>query len=114
MATSPDVTVGQAFQYEVEKESRKKQVVFEYVEHSNEKLRVEVIDNLPYIVANQAGMLALAKLLVTIGAGCRYEGFHLHLREDFDGGRDEVLRIRLEESEPVKDEPNGGRDLAVA
>lgn len=114
MSTSPDVTVGQAFQFEVEKESRKKQVVFEYVEHSNEKLRVEIVDNLPYIVANHAGMLALAKLLVTIGAGCHYEGFHLHLRQDFDGGREEVLRIRLDDSEPEDRERPGGDKLAAA
>ena len=93
-----DVTVGQAFQYEVEKESRKKEIVFEYIEGSNEQLRVETIDGIPYIVANRAGMLALAKLLVTIGAGTRLEDLHLHLRRDFDGDRDEVLRIQLEES----------------
>jgi hypothetical protein len=96
MSDITDVTAGQAFQFAVEKELRKKQVTFEYLENANEHLRVEVIDDLPYIVANQAGMLALAKLLITIGAGCNWEGFHLHLRQDFNGDREEVLRIRLE------------------
>ena len=109
-----DVTLGQSFQYEVEKQSRKKQVVFEYVEHSNERLRVEIVDGIPYIMANQAGMLALAKLLVTIGAGCRYEGFHLHLRQDFDGDRDEVLRIRLEESDQATGEISGNAGATAA
>jgi len=105
--SSTDVTAGQAFRYEVEKEARKREVVFEYVERSNEQLRVEIADGIPYIVANQAGMLALAKFLITIGAGTCSEGFHLHLRRDFDSTRDEVLRIRLEQSEPQGQEPTG-------
>ncbi len=109
-----DVTVGQAFQYEVEKESRKKEIVFEYIEGSNEQLRVETTDGIPYIVANRAGMLALAKLLVTIGAGTRTEDLHLHLRRDFDGDRDEVLRIQLEESKPEDCEPSDGEKALAA
>ena len=92
-----EVSIGQAFQFEVEKLARKKQVVFEYSEHSNEQLRFEMIDGIPYIVANKLGILALAKLLMTIGAAQRPEGFCLHLRQDFDGERDEVMRVQLEE-----------------
>ncbi len=95
-----EVSIGQAFQFEVEKLARKKSVVFEYSERSNEQLRFEVIDDVPCIVANKLGILALAKLLMTIGAAQRPEGFCLHLREDFDGERDEVLRIQLEEKKP--------------
>ena|ERR1700755_2276764 len=92
-----EVSVGQAFQFEVEKLARKKQVVFEYSERSNEQLRFEVIDGIPSIIANKQGVLALAKLLMTVGAAQRPEGFRLVLREDFDGDRDEVFRIQLEE-----------------
>jgi hypothetical protein len=92
-----EVSIGQAFQFEVEKLARKKQVVFEYSERSNEQLRFEVIDGVPCIVANKLGVLALAKLLMTIGAAQRPEGFCLHLRQDFDGERDEVLRIHLDD-----------------
>jgi hypothetical protein len=92
-----DVSLGQAFQFEVEKLARRKQVVFEYSEHSNEHLRFEVVDGIPYIVANKQGILALAKLLITVGAAQHPEGFRLHLRQDFDGEREEVLRIRLED-----------------
>ena len=92
-----EVSIGQAFQFEVEKLARKRQVVFEYSEHSNEQLRFEMSDGVPSIVANKQGILALAKLLVTLGAAQRPEGFCLHVRQDFDGDLDEVLRIRLEE-----------------
>jgi hypothetical protein len=92
-----EVSIGQAFQFEVEKLARKKQVVFEYSERSNEQLRFEVADGIPCIIANKQGILALAKLLMTIGAAQRPEGFCLHLRQDFDGDRDEVFRIQLDE-----------------
>ncbi len=114
MTGHADVTVGQAFQYEVEKEARKREIIFEYVERSNEQLRVEFNDGIPYIVANRAGMLALAKLLVTIGASGRLEDLYLHLRQDFDGDREEVLRLRLEESKPENGEPAGATDFAAA
>ncbi len=92
-----EVSLGQAFQFEVEKLSRRKQVVFEYSERSNEQLRFEMVDGIPCVVANRQGILALAKLLMTMGAAQRFEGLCLRLRQDFDGDCDEILRIRLEE-----------------
>jgi len=114
MTKHTDVTVAQAFQYEVEKEARKREIIFEYVERSNEQLRVEMNDGIPYIVANRAGMLALAKLLVTIGASGRLDELYVHLRQDFDGDREEVLRIRLEESKPQREDPTDVSKLAAA
>jgi hypothetical protein len=114
MTSHTDVTIGQAFQYEVEKEARKREIIFEYVERSNEQLRLEFNDGIPYIVANRAGMLALAKLLVTIGASGRLEDLYVHLRQDFDGDREEILRIRLEESKPENSEPATTSDFAAA
>jgi len=98
-----EVSIGQAFQFEVEKLARRKQVVFEYSDRSNEQLRFEVIDGIPNIVANKQGILALAKFLVTLGVAQRPDGLSLHLRQDFDGEREEILRIRLEE--PTADSP---------
>ena len=92
-----EVSLGQAFQFEVEKLARRKQVVFEYSERSNEQLRFEVNDGIPCVIANRQGILALAKLLMTMGAAQRFEGLCLRVRQDFDGDCDEILRIRLEE-----------------
>ena len=114
MTNPRDVTVGQAFQYEVEKEARKREIIFEYVERSNEQLRVEFKDGIPYIVANRAGMLALAKLLVTIGASRRLEDLYLHLRQDFDSDREEVLRICLAEGKADASPPADTSDMAAA
>jgi hypothetical protein len=114
MTNHTDVTIAQAFQYEVEKEARKREIIFEYVERSNEQLRVEFNDGIPYIVANRAGMLALAKLLVTIGASGRLEDLYVHLRQDFDGDREEVLRIRLDESKSASGQPTDGSEVEAA
>jgi hypothetical protein len=114
MTNPRDVTIGQAFQFEVEKEARKREIIFEYVERSNEQLRVEFKDGIPYIVANRAGMLALAKLLVTIGASRRLEDLHFHLRQDFDGDREEVLRIQLAEEHSDASPPVDTPDAAAA
>lgn len=114
MTNRTDVTIGQAFQYEVEKEARKREIIFEYVERSNEQLRVEFNDGIPYIVANRAGMLALAKLLVTIGASRRLEDLNLHLRQDFDGDREEVLRIQLDERKSGSSEATETSEDAAA
>lgn len=92
-----EVSIGQAFQFEVEKLARRKRVVFEYSEPCNEQLRFETVDGIPYIVANKQGILALAKLLMTIGAAPRPDGLRLHVREDLDGDRREILRIRLQD-----------------
>lgn len=113
MTDRTDVTIGQAFQYAVEKEARKREIIFE-VERSNEQLRVEFNDGIPYIVANRAGMLALAKLLVTISASGRLEDLYLHLRQDFDGDRDEVLRIRLDEGRSDNGQPSDESEFAAA
>ena len=97
MSNSMDVTLGQAFQYAVEKLAHRRQVVFECSDGSNEQLRVENVEGVPSIIANKAGILALARLLITLGAAGHSEGFRLHVRQDFDGDRQEVLRIRVEE-----------------
>ena len=94
-----DSTIGQKFQYELEKETARKGVTFEYSEAAGEHLRVEMTDGVPAIVANRAGMLALAKLLLKVGARRRSAGLQLFLREDFDSDRDKVLRILLEEEQ---------------
>jgi len=113
MSSGADISIGQSFQYATEVESRKKQVVFEYSERSNELLRVEIVKDVPYVVGNRAGLLALAKLLITIGAAYKSEGFDLHLRQDFDGAQPEVLRIRLEEGKAAqkveKEQPAAGK-----
>ena len=108
-----EVSLGQAFQFEVEKLARKKQVVFEYSERSNEQLRFEMCDGIPCVVANRQGILALARLLMTMGAAQRFEGLCLRLRQDFDGDCDEILRIRLEDRSGEKDADSANMPVKI-
>ena len=65
-----------------------------------ERLRTGVEAGVPYLFANRAGMLALAKLLVKLSMGEYKPGFHIHLRSDFSGdaAQRDVLTILLDES----------------
>lgn len=65
-----------------------------------ERLRISVESGVPFVFANRAGMLALAKLLVKLGMGEYKQGFHIHLRSDFSGdaAKPDVLTILLDES----------------
>ena len=65
-----------------------------------ERLRTSVEAGIPFVFANRAGMLALAKLLVKLSMGEYKQGFHIHLRADFSGdaAKRDVLTILLDES----------------
>jgi hypothetical protein len=66
-----------------------------------ERLTTSVEDGVPFVYANRAGMLTLAKLLIQLSLGEYKNGFHIHLRADFtdDAAKPDVLTILLNESE---------------
>ena len=70
----------------------------------SERLQTSTEGGVPFVFANRAGMLALAKLLVKLSMGLSMgeykQGFHVHLRPDFsdDAAQSDVLTILLDES----------------
>ena len=66
----------------------------------SERLQTSTEGGVPFVFANRAGMLALAKLLVKLSMGEYKQGFHVHLRPDFsdDAAQSDVLTILLDES----------------
>jgi hypothetical protein len=64
-----------------------------------ERLATSVQDGVPFVFANRAGMLALAKLLIQLGLGEHEDGFHVHLRADFsdDAAKPDALTLLLNE-----------------
>lgn len=66
-----------------------------------ERLTTSVQDGVPFVYANRAGMLTLAKMLIQLGLGEYESGFHAHLRTDFsdDAAKPDVLTILLDENE---------------
>ena len=83
------------FEYNFEDESQKNTLSFDYDDSVDEKMKIVIEDDVPTIYADRAGLLCLAKTLIKM-ALCNYnEGFHVHLRDDFDGENSESLRIVL-------------------
>jgi hypothetical protein len=75
-----------------------KSIVYEC--DGTERLRTSIEAGVPFVFANRAGMLALAKLLVKLSMGEYKQGFHIHVRSDFSGeaAQPDVLTILLDES----------------
>ena len=65
------------------------------------RLTTSVEDGIPFVCANRAGMLTLAKLLIQLSLGEYKNGFHIHLRAGFsdDASKPDVLTILLNERE---------------
>jgi hypothetical protein len=86
------------FEFEFEDESDLRTISFDYKESNGEELRALIEDGIPVIYANPAALLVLAKVLIKM-AVCEYrDGFHVHLEEDFDADKPEVLRVILTKS----------------
>lgn len=83
------------FKFEFEDQSSKNSISFEYDDAVEEKMTVVVENGVPVMYANRQAFLSLAKTFVKI-ALCDYsDGFHIHLRKDFDGEQPEILRVIL-------------------
>ncbi len=66
----------------------------------SERLHTSVEAGGPFLLANRAGMLALAKLLIKLSMGEYKQGFHIDLRSDFSGdaAQPDALTILLDET----------------
>jgi hypothetical protein len=61
----------------------------------DERLRIEMVDGVPFILANRSGLLTLAKILVKIALSKYRDGFHVHLYRDFNADAPVVLTVGL-------------------
>lgn len=83
------------FNFEFEDRSSENSISFEYDDAVEEEMTVIVEDGLPVMYANRQAFLSLAKTFLKI-ALCEYsDGFHIHLRKDFDNEQPEILRVIL-------------------
>jgi hypothetical protein len=85
------------FTYEFEEKSPRS-LTYECGE--TERLATSVHHGVPFVFANRAGMLTLAKLLIQLSLGEHKDGFHVHLSADFgdDAAEPDVLTLVLNES----------------
>lgn len=86
------------FEFEFEDESERGTISFDYSESDDERLSVSIEEGVPVVYANRAALLVLAKTLIKM-AVCGYpDGFHMHLKEDFDADKPEILRLILNDT----------------
>ncbi len=62
----------------------------------DELLRKFDVDGTPFISGNSAGLVKLGELLIQIGLSEYKNGFHLHIHEDFDPEKLELLIVGLQ------------------
>jgi hypothetical protein len=64
----------------------------------NELLRRFEVDGIPYFYGNSAGLVKLGEILIRIGLSEYRDDFHLHIREDFDSDKDEIVIVGVNNS----------------
>jgi len=57
-------------------------------------------DSVPFISGNSSGLVALGKFLIQIGMSEYKDGFHVHIYEDFNADKPELLIVGLNNSKP--------------
>jgi hypothetical protein len=86
------------FEFEFEDESKTNTISFKYGELANEKLTVSIEHDVSVVYANRAALLLFGRTLIKM-AICPYpDAFHVHLHQDLDADKPEVLRV-IDDSE---------------
>ena len=68
-------------------------IAYEHSRNEDEQFRIENVDGTPFLVANSSGLLMLAQIFAKMGLSEYKDGFHVHLREDFNGDSPDVLTV---------------------
>lgn len=82
------------FQFEFEQEGPNR-ISFEYSPNADEKLGVTSENGTAALYLNRPGMLTLARTLIKMAEGSYKEGFHVHLRKDFNADLPDCLTVVL-------------------
>jgi len=56
------------------------------------------VDGVPLISGNASGLVKLGEILIQLGKSEYKDGFHLHIREDFDADKEEILIVGRSET----------------
>lgn len=86
--------MAKTFSYTFEQE-QSNHLSLDYSPEGDEKLRVEVGSGTTTIYLNRPAMITLAQALIKIAEGNYSQGFHLHLREDFNADLPDALTVIL-------------------
>lgn len=90
----------QKFEFEFEDQSSENRISFEFDDSAEEDFSISFEDGVAVMYANRAALLTLAKAFVKM-ALCDYsDGFHIHLRKNFDADESEAFRVILSTNAP--------------
>jgi hypothetical protein len=64
----------------------------------DERFRRFEVDGIPYLYGNSAGLVRLGEILIQIGLSEYENDFHLHISEDFDSDKDEIVIVGVNNS----------------
>jgi hypothetical protein len=92
------------FEYEFDDESSENAISFEYDDDIEEDMEVILEDGIPSIYANQQALISLAKTFIKMALSEYEDGFHIHLRKDFDADQPEAIRCFLRRSRYAENE----------
>ena len=82
------------FVYDIASNEHNK-ITFDYDEEARERLDAKLKGDTLSVFANREGMITLAKLLLKMAYGSYSDGFHVHLRKDFNADNPEILTVVL-------------------
>ena len=82
------------FQFEFEQDGPNR-ISFEYSPNADEKLAATSEGGVAALYLNRPGMLTLARTLIKMAEGDYKEGFHVHLRKDFNADLADCLTVVL-------------------
>lgn len=84
-----------SYLFEYDDESSESKISFDYDETIVETLKVVIENGVPTVYANKTGLKLLGDSLIKLHHSGYKTGFHIHLSEDFDAGKPEILRVVL-------------------
>ena len=79
------------FEFEFIDRSSKNQISFEYDDDVDEEIDIKLEKGKPILYANQQAFLSLAKAFIQLAMGNYGDGFHIHVRKDFDADKPEII-----------------------
>ena len=82
------------FKYDIASNEQDR-ITFDYDVEARERLDTKIEGDSLFVFANREGMISLAKMLLKMAHGSYSNGFHVHVRRDFNANDPQVLTVVL-------------------
>lgn len=83
------------FEFEFDDYSSENRIKFDFDQEIDEEMKIIIENKIPVLYANKQAYLALAKAFIKLAFGEYSNGFHFHLRQNFDADEQEAIRCHL-------------------